>query len=133
MGAAELTVGDVAEEKLQELRRRADATKGLVAGGRFVDIDAYIEADSGFHEYLVALAGSDALLEAYRRLSIPALMARLFSHHNQTDETLVLEHAALVEAYEAGSTDLARSTIRAHGEHAQAANDAAILAGGGRI
>lgn len=133
MGAAELTVGDVAEERLQELRRRADGTKGLVAGGRFVDIDAYIEADSAFHEYLVAMAGSDALLEAYRRLSIPALMARLFSHYDQADETLVLEHAALVEAYEAGSIDLARSTIRAHGEHAQAANDAAILAGGGRI
>jgi 4-nitrophenol 2-monooxygenase / 4-nitrocatechol 4-monooxygenase, reductase component len=133
IGAAELTVGNVAEEQLQELRRRADATNGLVAGGHFVDIDAYIEADSAFHEYLVAMVGSDALLEAYRRLSIPALMARLFSRHDQADETLVREHAAVVEAYEAGSIDLAHSTIRAHGEHAQAANDAAILAGGGRI
>jgi len=133
LAAAELAVGSLTAEQLIELRERGEATKGMVVGGRFVDIRAYIEADSGFHEYLVALAGSDSLVEAYRRLSIPALMARLFAHSDRANEELVRDHSALVDAYEAGSIDQARIAIRAHGEHAQAANDAAIVAGGGRI
>lgn len=133
LGAAELTVGGLTTDQLAEMRKLAHATEGLVVGGRLVDIHGYIAANAAFHEYLVALAGSDSLVEAYRRLGIPALMARLLAHHGQADEELIRDHLALVDAYESGSVELARLAIRAHGEHAQAANDAAIAAGGGRI
>lgn len=133
LGAAELAVGHVSPAELQTLREHALATEGLIEGGHFVDIGAYIDANESLHEYLVALAGSDSLLEAYRRLSIPALMTRLFTRYDEADEDLIKEHNALVDAYEQGDIDAARSAIEAHARHAQAVNDAAIVAGGGRI
>jgi flavin reductase (DIM6/NTAB) family NADH-FMN oxidoreductase RutF/DNA-binding GntR family transcriptional regulator len=133
LGAAELTVGETSPEQLSTLRERVEATEGLIAGGHFVDIGAYIQANASLHEYLVSLAGSEALLQAYRLLSIPTLMARLFTQSDHADEDLIDEHRALVDAYEAGAIDRARSAIKAHARHAQALNDAVIVAGGGRI
>jgi DNA-binding GntR family transcriptional regulator len=133
LGAAELTVGHVSAAELRILREHAVATEGLIDHGRFVDVRAYIDANESLHEYLVSLAGSDSLLEAYRRLSIPVLMARLFTRHDHADEGLIGEHDALVDAYEHGDIDRARAAIEAHGRHAQAVNAAAIAAGGGRV
>src|SRR4029077_1594572 len=92
----------------QVLRERAWATAALSTGGRLVDVDAYIETDAAFHEYLVGLADSASLVEAYRRLSIPTLMASLLSGYEHADAVLVREHLALVDAYEAGSLDEVR-------------------------
>jgi DNA-binding GntR family transcriptional regulator len=133
LGAAELTVGRVPNPELRELRDRAWATAALAAGGQLVDVDAYIEADAAFHEYLVWLAGSDALVVAYRRASLPALMAGRSSGHTPTDAVLSRDHLALVDAYEAGSLDEARHAIRAHNDHVLGARQGAVLAAGGRI
>jgi flavin reductase (DIM6/NTAB) family NADH-FMN oxidoreductase RutF/DNA-binding GntR family transcriptional regulator len=133
LGAAELTVGHVPPAQLRVLRDRAWATAALVTGGRLVDVDAYIQTDAAFHEYLVGLAESDTLIDAYRRLSIPTLMASLLRGYGRADAVLIREHLALVDAYEAGSLDEVRRAIKAHNDHAQAISDAAILAGGGRL
>jgi flavin reductase (DIM6/NTAB) family NADH-FMN oxidoreductase RutF/DNA-binding GntR family transcriptional regulator len=133
LGAAELTVGQVASSALRELRDRAWATSALVAGGHLIDVDAYIETDAAFHEYIVGLAGSEALVSAYRRLSIPALMASLLRGYRRADAVLDREHLALADAYEAGSLGEVRRAIRAHNRHAQAISEAAVIAGGGRI
>lgn len=133
LGAAELTVGQVASSDLRELRDRAWATSALVAGGQLVDVDAYIETDAAFHEYIVGLAESEALVSAYRRLSIPALMASLLRGYGRADAALDREHLALADAFEAGSLDEVRRAIRAHNRHAQAISEAAVLAGRGRI
>lgn len=133
LGAAELTVGQVSGEQLQLMREHATATERLVADGHFVDTGAFIQANASLHEYLVALAGSDALVEAYRRLSIPMLMARLFADYDAPHDELIKDHRALVDAYEAGEIEKARSAIKTHAQHAQANNDAAIVARGGRI
>jgi flavin reductase (DIM6/NTAB) family NADH-FMN oxidoreductase RutF/DNA-binding GntR family transcriptional regulator len=133
LGAAELTVGNVSPAQLRDLRDRAWATAALVTGGRLVDVDAYIETDAAFHDYLVGLAESDSLVDAYRRLSIPTLMASLLRGYGRADAVLTREHLALVDAYETGSLDEVRRAIKAHNEHAQAINDAAILSGGGRL
>ena len=133
LGAAELSVGHLSREQLQTLRERAEATAGLIASGHFVSTPAYIASNASLHEYLVSLAGSDALVDAYRRLSIPTLMAQLFTHYDRADEDLISEHHAVVEAYEAGAVEDAREAIKTHARHAQRINDAAIVAGGGRI
>ena len=78
-------------------------------------------------------ADSDALVEAYRRLSLPALMASLLTGYARAQHALSREHLALVDAYEAGSLDEVRRAISAHNDHAQAISEAAVLAGGGRI
>ncbi|MCW2855475.1 MAG: transcriptional regulator, GntR family [Marmoricola sp.] len=133
LGAAELAVGRVSSVRLRELRDRAWATEALVAGGKLVDVDAYIAADAAFHEYLVGLADSDALVAAYRRLSFPDLMASLLRGYAPADAVLSREHLALADAFEAGSIDEVRRAIRIHNEHAHAIGEAAVLAGGGRI
>ena len=85
LGVAELTVSRVSGSELRELRDRAWATAALVAGGQVADVDAYIDTDAAFHEYLVRLAGSDALVVAYRRSSLPTLMAILSEGPARTD------------------------------------------------
>lgn len=133
IGVAELTVGHVTAAEITGLRRRMEATNGLIAGGRFTDVPAYVEANAAFHEHMVALAGSQALLDAYRRLSIPTIMARLFTRHDEARDELIDDHRRLVEAYEEGDVAAARAVIRSHSEHAKATNNAAIAAGGGRV
>ena len=133
LGAAELTVGQVSAEQLRVLRERAWATAALSTGGRLVDVDAYIETDAAFHEYLVGLAQTDSLVDAYRRLSIPTLMASLLRGYARADAVLVREHLAMVDAYESGSLDAVRRAIQAHNAHAQAISDAAIIESGGWI
>jgi 4-nitrophenol 2-monooxygenase / 4-nitrocatechol 4-monooxygenase, reductase component len=133
LGAAELTVGHVAADQLRVLRELAWATAALSISGRLVDVDAYIETDAAFHEYLVGLAQSESLVEAYRRLSIPTLMASLLRGYGRADAVLVQEHLALVDAYEAGSLDAVRRAIKTHNDHAKAVSDAAVVEGGGRI
>ncbi len=133
LGVVDLTVGRVTGEQLAALRRSMERTNGLIADGRFTDVAAYVAANAELHEQLVALAGNDALLEAYRRLSIPTLMIRLFTGHDRADESLIDEHRAIVEAYEAGDVERARAVVLTHGEHAKATNDAALAAAGGRI
>jgi flavin reductase (DIM6/NTAB) family NADH-FMN oxidoreductase RutF/DNA-binding GntR family transcriptional regulator len=133
LGAAELTVGHLSADQLRGLRERAWATGALSTGGRVVDVDAYIEADAAFHEYLVGLAESDSLVEAYSRLSIPTLMASLLRGYGRADAVLVREHVALVDAYEGGSLAEVRRAIKAHNDHAQAVSDAAVIEAGGYI
>jgi DNA-binding GntR family transcriptional regulator len=133
IGVAQATVGVVADEHVAELRRHMEATDELIADGHFTDVPRYVEANMAFHEYMVGLAGSSSLLAAYRRLSIPTIMARLFSHHDVADKQLIRDHRELVEAYEMENISAARRVIRGHSERARATNNAAIEAGGGRI
>src|SRR3989442_9916218 len=74
LGAADLAVGRLSKDELAELRKRMDATLPLIAGNRFVDFERYVEANTAFHEYVVSLAKSSALLDVYRRLSIEGIM-----------------------------------------------------------
>lgn len=133
LGVAEATVGRISRSQLNRLRELMLAVNALIADGRFVDVPGYVAANSAFHEYLVSLAGSAALLAAYRRLSITSIMVRLFTHHPAAPAEIADEHRRLVEAYEAGDIAEARTTIRAHTERAKAVNERAIIAGGGRI
>jgi DNA-binding GntR family transcriptional regulator len=43
-----------------------------VAEGCFVDVDAHVTLNAGFHTALVGLARNPVLLDAYERLGSPA-------------------------------------------------------------
>lgn len=127
LGVAELTVGRVSHSELRELRDRAWSTAALAATGHLVDLDAHLETDAAFHEYLIGLAESGVLVAAYRHVSGPALVA------GRADAMLSREHLALADAYEAGSLDEAKRAIRAHNDQALGLCEAAVLAAGGRL
>lgn len=133
LAAAELTVGRLRAEQLAELRRQVERTSGLIVDGHFSDVETYVQANADLHECLVGLAENQPLLESYRRLSIPSMMIRLFTHYDRADDSLLDEHREIVAAYEAGDLDRARMIIRVHSDHAKILNDAALAAHGGRI
>ena len=137
LGAADLSVGRLSEHELAEFRKRMEATLPLVSGNRFVDFERYVEENTAFHEYLVGLAKSSALLDAYRRLSIDGIMWRIIWRtipvFDQASEELTADHQRIVEAYEKGDKELAKQAIVTHTEHSKLTNRKAIEAAGGLV
>jgi flavin reductase (DIM6/NTAB) family NADH-FMN oxidoreductase RutF/DNA-binding GntR family transcriptional regulator len=119
LGAAELAVGRVAPRELAELRRRVEATLPLVRDGRFADVERFTAANAELHEYVVGLAGSEALVQAYRRLALPGLMARTLRGSDLADDGLRDDHLDLADAYERGDPAAARAVVRRHAERAK--------------
>lgn len=115
IGAAELSVGSVSAEALLEMRRRMEDTLRPAAGERILDAERWALADQRFHEHMVGLTGSEALLATYRRLGGASLDGRA-SQEQLADEGHAEDHRRLVEAYEAGDLDLAREVIHRHSD-----------------
>lgn len=114
LGVADLTVGRVSQEAVAELRRLMEETAPLIAGGRFTDVERWAATNMAFHDYMVGLAGSDALLQAYRRLGLVGMDMRALNVQDAADEILIEDHRRLVEAYETGDVELARTVIDQH-------------------
>ena len=125
IGVAEQTVGRISPDDLAELRRRMEVTLPMVVNHRFVDFERYIEANRAFHDYMVGLTKNNALLAAYRRLSVGGItwriMQRMLNRFEYADEAIVTDHRRLVEAYENGDTQYARTVIGGHNERAKRA------------
>jgi benzoate/toluate 1,2-dioxygenase reductase component len=120
LGAAQLTVGRVSDEQLAELRRRAEATAPLVAGGHFTDVAAFRETNAEFHAYLVELTGNQTLAGAHQRLSVLNYMAQALTTDVDVAGDVGQDHLDLVAAYERNDLAAAREIIIAHSEHAKA-------------
>ena len=137
LGAADLAVGRLSKDELAELRKRMEATLPLIAGNRFVDFERYVEANTAFHEYVVSLAKSSALLDVYRRLSIEGIMWRIIWRtipvFDQANEELTAGHRRIVEAYEKGDKELAKREIVNHNEHSKLTCRKAIEVAGGLV
>ena len=118
-GAVELAIGQVAAEELAELRRRMERTLPLIAEDRFVDVHEYAAANTAFHEYVVGLARSDALLLSYRRLGLPGILARSLHAGSVAFEELVTDHQRLVEAFEDRDVERAKRIVHSHAERAK--------------
>ena len=137
LGATDLAVGHLGADELAEFRKRMEATLPLISGNRFVDFEGYVAANTAFHEYLVGLAKSSALLDAYRRLSIEGIMWRIIWRtipvFDQANEELTADHRGIVEAYEKGDKELAKREIVKHNEHSKLTCRKAIEVAGGLV
>jgi benzoate/toluate 1,2-dioxygenase reductase subunit len=96
--------------------------------GRFTDVARWAAVNASFHEEHVALAGSEPLTEAYRRLSVAGLILRTFTGSTHADPELPGDHRRLVEAYEQGDLEAARRAVRDHAARAATIQRAAIAA-----
>ena len=103
VGVAERTVGHTSNDDLAELRKRMEATLPLIVKHRFVDFERYVETNRAFHQYMVGLAKNNALLEAYRRLSVEAIMWRMLDRFEQANEEAVTDHQRLDHRQSPGS------------------------------
>jgi 4-nitrophenol 2-monooxygenase / 4-nitrocatechol 4-monooxygenase, reductase component len=130
-GVATETVGRVAAERLVELRRLMEATRTHDDDGRPVAMDDWVGANTAFHECVVGLADSRFLLDAYRRVTIPATISSLRAGAPLANADR--EHARLVEAYEHGDLEAALDAIHRHAVHAVEVSRGNVLAGGREI
>ena len=118
LGVAETTVGCVSADALAELRWRMERSVSLVQGAR--KRDQAIRANAQFHECMVSLAGSEALLNAYRHLAIPGIDTDPLDQEPLPDVDLVQDHRRLVEAYEASDLARVRTVVHDHTRRLQA-------------
>jgi DNA-binding GntR family transcriptional regulator len=106
--AAESTVGTLTDEELAGFRERLAATAAALSH------EEWDAANAAFHEYQIDLAGNDLLSDVYRELSVNQMMQVIRSGRVEGGEYLVTEHAAIVEAFEAGDLEATREAIRVH-------------------
>lgn len=119
LGAAALSVGSAPRDGMAAVRELLEtaAPERFDEGGW----DAYLPAYLAFHEAIVGLAGSPALVDAYRRANAPAMIinmtaARLAEAGADREATEVSDghHRALVNAYATGNLAEANRAILAH-------------------
>jgi flavin reductase (DIM6/NTAB) family NADH-FMN oxidoreductase RutF/DNA-binding GntR family transcriptional regulator len=138
LGVASLTVGKVPADRIAELRRMAEeASPELFDKGGW---DAYLPAYLAFHERVVALADSPALVDAYRRANAPAMIisataSRLAEagEDRQATVTSAGHHRDLLDAYEAADLDAVTRAIIAHIDYSQHMTAQFIDAAGGQV
>jgi flavin reductase (DIM6/NTAB) family NADH-FMN oxidoreductase RutF/DNA-binding GntR family transcriptional regulator len=133
LGAAEMTVGRLTPEQLDEFDRLAEVTAQHLSGGRFTDVAGYIEANEAFHTFPFAACGISSLLQAYRRLSLPDLMSRTLSRDTVVSDRLVDDHRQLVAAYRSGDLAEVKRIVIRHNELGKATQRAGIEQAGGQL
>jgi len=133
LGVAELTVGRFDADQLVTYDRLAEVTAERLADGRLTEVGAYISANTDFHRYPVVVSGIDALLDAYDKLSLPEIMARVLTPATDVDPDVVAEHRAIVAAYRAADLTAVKSILVTHAARAKAIQRRAIDRQGGRL
>ena len=138
LGAAELVADRLTPDQIAALRRLAHDTERHVEGGRFHDVEAYIDANQAFHRFLVDATGVHALAQAYDQLSVPDLMARALLDDGDggagTDAGhLAADHVDLVDALERRDLPAVRRLMKTHNEQAKATQRAGIERAGGQL
>ena len=106
--AAESAIGRVGRDDLRRFREQHESTAEAVSHAE------WDTANAAFHEYQVDLAGNALLSRFYRELSVNLMMQVIRGGKLEGGAYLPTEHAAIVDAYEAGNLDAARAAIRAH-------------------
>jgi len=128
-GAADLTVGRLGEDDLGELRALMDATLALEP----TPMGAWLAANAAFHDRMIELAGSAALVDSFRRLTVPGIMSRSLLTDEYADPGMASDHIALMEAYERGDIDAARCALTSDTDRAIALHRERLAAVGGAI
>ncbi len=106
--AAESAVGRVGREELRRFRALHGTTAAAVSHAE------WDSANAAFHEHQVDLAGNGLLSRFYRELSVNLMMQVIRGGKLEAGSYLATEHAAIVDAFEAGDLTAAQAAIRAH-------------------
>ena len=105
LAAADLTVGRVTPEQIDELQRLCDEIAHQIDGDEILDIDQYQDASAAFQECLVGLTGNDMLIDTVRRLSIPSILTHVPGLRDTTPANMGRNRQELVEAYRAADLE----------------------------
>ncbi|KZF12317.1 oxidoreductase [Rhodococcus sp. EPR-157] len=119
LGALELVIGRLTSQQIAGYRLLADATTRYVDGDRFVDAGAYTETNAAFHDYLFIQTRNEHLLQAYRALGVEAAMEDVLRNATWCDPLCAQDHLDIVDAFEAGDRDRARTLIADHADRSK--------------
>ncbi|MGU3437683.1 benzoate 1,2-dioxygenase electron transfer component BenC [Actinomycetes bacterium M1A6_2h] len=119
LGALELVIGRLTSAQIAGYRLLAEATTRYVDGDRFVDAAAYTETNGAFHDYLFTATRNEHLLQAYTALGVKAAMAEVLANATWCDPSCAQDHLDIVDAFEAGDRDSARTLIADHAERSK--------------
>ncbi|AYJ49856.1 benzoate 1,2-dioxygenase electron transfer component BenC [Rhodococcus sp. P1Y] len=120
LGALELVIGRLSSQQISGYRLLAETTTRYVDGDRFVDAAAYTETNAAFHDYLFTQTGNEHLLQAYQALGVKAAMEDVLRNATWCDPLCAQDHLDIVDAFEAGDRDRARTLIADHADRSKA-------------
>ncbi|MGV8872890.1 MAG: benzoate 1,2-dioxygenase electron transfer component BenC [Rhodococcus sp. (in: high G+C Gram-positive bacteria)] len=120
LGALELVIGRLSSQQISGYRLLAESTTRYVDGDRFVDAAAYTETNAAFHDYLFTQTGNEHLLQAYRALGVKAAMEEVLRNATWCDPLCAQDHLDIVDAFEAGDRERARTLIADHADRSKA-------------
>jgi len=106
--AAERSVGRLGRHELERFHALLEASEDAISH------EEWDAANAAFHEFQIDLAGNALLSRFYRELSVNLMMQVIRGGKLEGGEYLATEHAAIVEAFEVGDVDAARTAIRVH-------------------
>ncbi|MFC7393169.1 flavin reductase [Scopulibacillus cellulosilyticus] len=138
--AIEQITGRLSNEELIELRKRMKETIAS-ADGKAVPAEDYIEANTAFHDYTIAVTKNATMLNTYRRVSAEAVMSSALSGALKANDKMAQkeltkldeDHIALTNAIEKGDVEEAKQVIRRHTENAKRLGRYLIDNAGGKI
>lgn len=133
LGVIQVAAEEARHDDLIELRRRFEAMAALLVGERFVDFDAYLDANYAFHEFLVRLAHNPALTAAFGRLSIKTVMTRSFGSTPVTSQDFIEAQRQITEGMELRDRDAAAAGVRRYTELAKRRVREILERTGGRL
>ncbi|GAA1904249.1 hypothetical protein GCM10009737_01220 [Nocardioides lentus] len=119
VGVLEQVLGRLSEEDVAVVRRRFEDMAALLVDDRFVDFDAYLDANHRFHETLVGLARNPVLTAMFGSLATRQVMTRSFGSTTVTSQRFVDAQRRLTEAVEAADRDAALDAARRYTELAK--------------
>ena len=112
LGVIDEVSGRIGDAELTQLRERFNAMAALLVEDRFIDFDAYLEANYAFHEAIVALAGTPILTAVFEGLAIKSVMTRSFGASSETSQSFVDAQRAMLECLESGDKEGAKGATR---------------------
>ena len=81
------------------------------ADGHYVDRGAFLDANQAYHQYLIDLADSEPLSDAFRRLGLRELFEKALQASDATSEQAITQHEQLTDAVAAGNAQGAHQAI----------------------
>lgn len=133
LGVIDQVVGQVPTRELRELRRLFEQMASHLIGDRFIDFDAYLDANYDFHAGLVAMAHNSLLDATFGALSIKSVMTRSFGSTPETSQRFIEAQRRLTEAVEAGHREDARAAAQDYCTLAKARVREILAQTGGRL
>jgi 4-nitrophenol 2-monooxygenase / 4-nitrocatechol 4-monooxygenase, reductase component len=138
LGALRMTIGSVTRERLEEVREVIERSRP--APPALFDLPAHLPRYARAAEEFIRLPDIPALLDAYRRVNVAAMITLLTSASAADHRA---EHGAAVDAYEHhrtllkaledGALDEAVAAIRRHVRHVITYTERYLYAVGGKV